>query len=160
MRKLLQSGRQGHFGAKRPSGGVASGGIRKDDSMILTGGTEVPDVPEFCVRNLRLLQVKKNASYSTHISHITSYHGVLCCSAFLTAKIWSTQPITKIGSMKPIRPSQQPISSSFRFIIRKGQALIRLKSSMARLYGKTLLGDFHLDLGIKINEAIPVTEFE
>ena len=45
MRKLLQSGQQSHFGAERPSGGVASGGIRKDDSTILTGGSDVPDVP-------------------------------------------------------------------------------------------------------------------
>lgn len=76
MRKMLQSGRQSHFGAKRPSGGVAPGGIRKDDSTILTGGSEVPDVPEFCVRNLRLLQVKKNASYSTHIT----YHIISRCT--------------------------------------------------------------------------------
>ena len=44
MRKLLQSGQQSHFGAERP-GAVASGGIRKDDSTILAGGSDVPDVP-------------------------------------------------------------------------------------------------------------------
>ena len=84
------------------------------------------------------------------IQHTHTYHIISRCTLLLSISDWwqeSGQP----NRSPRLGPLGQALSATNFKFIRKGQAFIKLKRSIARLYGLQLLGDFHLDLEIKMN---------